>query len=78
MLKHYDAAERAARAALQFGESGAQARVNFVLGMALLATGENSEAKERLLRYLELNPKASERTQIELELRRLDQISASK
>jgi tetratricopeptide (TPR) repeat protein len=58
MLKRYDVADRSARAALRFGENGTQARANFVLGMALLGTGNNAEAKQHLLRYLELSPKA--------------------
>jgi tetratricopeptide (TPR) repeat protein len=78
MLKRYDIAERSARAALRFGESGNQARANYVLGMALLATGDNAEAKQHLLRYLELSPKAPEREQIQKELNRLDRIEAAK
>ena len=78
MLKHYDVAERSARAALRFGDSGPQARVNYVLGIALLAKGENTEAKQRLQRYLELTPKAAERDQIEKELSRLDQLKSAK
>ena len=72
MLKRYDAAESSARAALRFGDAGTQARVNYVLGIALLARGENTEAKQRLERYLELTPKAPERDQIEKELSRMD------
>jgi tetratricopeptide (TPR) repeat protein len=78
MLKRYDVAERSARAALRFGDTGAQTRVHYVLGMALLATGKNVEAKEQLVRYLELSPKAPEHDQIEHELDRLAQIAASK
>lgn len=78
MLKRYDVAERSARAALRFGDTGPQARVNFVLGMALLARGNNAEAKERLLRYLQLTPKAPERDQIMKELSRLEQLDAGK
>jgi tetratricopeptide (TPR) repeat protein len=78
MLKHYDVAERSARAALRFGDAGAQARVNYVLGIALLARGENSEAKQHLQRYLELNPKAPERDQIEKELSRVEQLESAK
>jgi TolA-binding protein len=76
MLKRYDVAESSARAALSFGDGGAQARADFVLGMALLARGENSEAKQRLLRYLELSPKAPERGQIEKELARIEQLES--
>jgi tetratricopeptide (TPR) repeat protein len=78
MLKHYDLAERSARAALRFGDAGTQARVNYVLGIALLAKEENAEAKQHLQRYLDLNPKAPERDQIEKELARLDHIEAVK
>ncbi len=78
MLKRYDVAESSARAALRFGETGAQARVNYVLGMALLATGHNVEAKRRLLRYLELSPKAPERDQVQRELSRLEKMEAGK
>ena len=78
MLKRYDVAERSARAALRFGDSGPQARANYVLGMALLATSNNSEAKQHLMRYLELTPKAPERDQIEKELARLGQIEKIK
>lgn len=74
MLKRYDVAESSARAALAFGDTGAQARVNFVLGMALLARGENAEAKQHLVRYLELVPQAPERDQVLKELRRLEEI----
>lgn len=78
MLKRYDVAERSARAALGFGEAGAQARANYVLGMTLLATGKNTEAKQHLLRYLELTPRAPERDQVLRELNRLEQIGASR
>ena len=74
MLKHYDVAASSARAALRFGDAGTQARVNYVLGIALLAKGEDAEAKQRLQRYLELSPKAPEHDQIEKELSRLDQL----
>lgn len=75
VLKRWDAAERSARAALRFGETPAQARAEYVLGMALLTRGANAEAKQRLLRYLELAPGAPERDQIKKELARLDQLS---
>lgn len=78
MLKHYDAAERSARSALRFGDAGTQARVNYVLGMALLARGENAEAKQHLQRYLDLSPKAPERDQIEKELSRVEQLESAK
>jgi tetratricopeptide (TPR) repeat protein len=78
MLKRYDVAERSARAALRFGDAGPQARANYVLGIALLALGNNAEAKQRLTRYLELAPKAPERDQVINELSRLDRISAAK
>ena len=76
MLKHYDVAERSARAALRFGDAGTQSRVNYVLGIALLAKGENSEAKQHLQRYLDLNPKAPERDQVEKELSRIEQLDS--
>jgi tetratricopeptide (TPR) repeat protein len=78
MLKRYDVAERSARAALRFGDTGVQVRVHFVLGMTLLARGDNAEAKQQLLRYLELAPKAPEREQIQRELSRVDQMDAGK
>lgn len=78
MLKHYDVAERAARAALNFGENGPQARANYILGMTLLARGENAGAKQFLTRYLELVPKAQERDQIIKELSRIDQLAFRK
>lgn len=78
MLKRYDVAERSARAALRFGDSGPQVRVNYVLGMALLARGNNPEAKQRLSRYLELAPKAPERDQVQKELSRLERVDAGK
>lgn len=71
MLKRYDVAERAARAALRFGETGPQARADYVLGMALLAKGDGAAARESLQRYLDLNPKATERDQIAKELARI-------
>jgi tetratricopeptide (TPR) repeat protein len=76
VLRRYDVAERSARAALRFGETPAQARADYVLGMALLALGSNGEARQRLVRYLELAPKAPERDQVMKELSRLDQIAA--
>lgn len=78
VLKRYDVAERSARAALTFGDSGPHARVNFILGMALLARGNNSEAKQHLLRYLDLAPKAAEREQVLRELSRLDRLESGK
>jgi tetratricopeptide (TPR) repeat protein len=78
MLKHYDVAERSARAALRFGDAETQARVNYVLGLALLARGENAEAKQHLQRYLDLNPKAPEHDQIEKELSRIDHLQSAK
>lgn len=78
MLKRYDVAERSARAALRFGDTGVQARVHFVLGMTLLARGNNAEAKQHLLRYLDLAPKAPEREQIQRELSRVDLLDAGK
>ena len=75
VLKRYDAAERSARAALRFGETPAQARADFILGMALLTRGSNAEAKQRLLKYLELSPKAPERDQVMKELSRLDHLA---
>lgn len=78
MLKHYDVAESSARAALRFGDAGTQSRVDYVLGIALLAKGENAEAKLRLERYLELSPKAPERDQIEKELSRIEQLESVK
>jgi len=78
MLKRYDVAERAARAALKFGDSGADARINYVLGMALLARGGNAEARQRLTRYLELVPAAPERELVERELARLDRLAGAK
>jgi tetratricopeptide (TPR) repeat protein len=74
MLKRYDVAERSARQALRYGDGGGNARINFVLGMALLARGGNLEARQRLTRYLELVPAAPERQQVEKELERLDRI----
>jgi tetratricopeptide (TPR) repeat protein len=74
MLKRFEAAERSARAALQFGESGGQARANSVRGMTLLARQNNVEARQHLLRYLELLPNAPERDQVKKELSRLEQI----
>jgi len=74
MLKRYDVAERSARQALRYGDGGANARINYVLGMALLARGGNVEARQRLTRYLELAPVAPEREQVEKELARLDRI----
>lgn len=76
MLKRYGAAESAARGALRFGDSGAQARVNYVLGMTLLARNNNAEAKQHLMRYLELVPQAPERDQVLKELKRLEEIDA--
>jgi tetratricopeptide (TPR) repeat protein len=76
VLKRYDVAERSARAALRFGDTPAQARADFVLGMALLARGGNAEAKQRLRRYLELSPAAPEREQVTKELSRLDRLEA--
>ncbi len=78
MLKRYDVAERSARAAVGFGDSGAQARAHYVLGMALLALGSNAEAKLHLLRYLELAPKAPERDSVQKELNRIEQVAAGK
>jgi Flp pilus assembly protein TadD len=78
MLKRDDVAEGAARAALRFGDSGPQARVNYVLGMTLLARSNNVEAKQHLTRYLELVPQAPERDQVLKELNRLEQLSASR
>jgi tetratricopeptide (TPR) repeat protein len=78
MLKRYDAAESSARAAMRFGDAGTQARVDYVLGIALLAKGENAEARQRLGRYLELSPKAPERDRIEKELSRLEQLQSAK
>jgi tetratricopeptide (TPR) repeat protein len=78
MLKRYEVAERAARLALRFGDGGANARVNFVLGMALLARGANAEAWQRLTRYLDLTPSAPERDQVQGELARLARIAAAK
>ncbi len=76
MLKRYEVAERSAREALRFGDSGGQVRVNYVLGMALLALGHNAEARQRLMRYLELLPSAPERDSVERELARLGKLSA--
>jgi len=76
MLKRYGVAESAARAALRFGDSGPQARVNYVLGMTLLAGNNNAEAKQRLTRYLDLVPQAPERDQVLKELSRLEQLDA--
>jgi tetratricopeptide (TPR) repeat protein len=76
VLKRYEVAESSARAALRFGETPAQARADYILGMALLALGSNDEARQRLVRYLELAPKAPERDQVMKELSRLDQIGA--
>ena len=78
MLKRYDVAERSAREALRFGDSGVQLRVNYVLGMALLARGHNAEAKQRLTRYLELSPKAPDRDQVQKELARLERLEAGR
>ncbi len=78
VLKRYDAAERSARAALRFGETPAQARAEYLLGMALLTKGSNVEARQRLLKYLELSPKAPEHDQVMKELARLDQLEAAK
>jgi tetratricopeptide (TPR) repeat protein len=78
MLKRYDVAEREARGALKFGDAGANARINYVLGMALLARGGNAEARQRLTRYLELAPTAPEREQVQKELERLDRIAGVK
>ncbi len=78
MLKRYDLAENSARAALGFGDSGPQARGHYVLGMALLARGDNAEAKQHLVRYLELAPKAPERDQVQKELNRIEQVAAGK
>jgi tetratricopeptide (TPR) repeat protein len=77
-LKRYDVAERAARGALKFGDGGANARIDYVLGMALLARGGNVEARQRLMRYLELAPGAPEREQVERELTRLDRLAGAK
>lgn len=74
MLKRYNVAESAARAALRFGDSGPQARVNYVLGMTLLAGSNSAEAKQRLLRYLELVPQAPEGDQVLKELNRLENV----
>lgn len=74
LLKRYEVAERSARAALRFGETPAQARADYVLGMALLALGRNEEAKQRLSHYLELAPKAPERDQVMKEISRLDRL----
>lgn len=72
MLKRYDAAERAARAALDFGDSPAQAKAHYLLAMALLTKGTNSdEARLQLQRYLELAPQAPEKAQIEAQLVRM-------
>ena len=74
MLKRYDAAERAARAALEFGDSPAQAKAHYLLAMALLTKGANpEEAKRELERYLELAPQAPEKAQIEAQLVRMGQ-----
>jgi len=78
MLKRYAVAESSARAALRFGDTGAQARINYVLGMTLLATGNNAEAKRHLLRYLELSPNVPERDQIEKELSRISQLESAR
>jgi tetratricopeptide (TPR) repeat protein len=75
MLKRYDVAERSARRALRYGDGGTNARIDFVLGMALLARGGNAEARQRLSRYLELVPAAPEREQVEKELERLDRLA---
>jgi tetratricopeptide (TPR) repeat protein len=77
MLKRYEVAEQSARAALRFGDSGPQVRVNYVLGMTLLARGNNSEAKKRLERYLELVPQAPDRDQVQKELTRLEKVAAA-
>jgi Tfp pilus assembly protein PilF len=71
MLKRYDVAEQAARAALQLGDTGPHARAGYVLGMVLLAKGDGPGAKEYLLRYLELTPNAPERDQIAKDLSRI-------
>jgi len=78
MLKRYEVAENSARSALRFGDTGAQSRVNYVLGMTLLARSNNAEAKQHLMRYLELVPQAPERDQVLRELSRLEQISLGK
>jgi len=78
VLKRYDVAERSARAALRFGDTPAQARAGYLLGMALLALGNNAEARQRLTHYLELAPKAPEHDQIMKELARVDQLAAGK
>lgn len=77
VLKRYGPAERSAAAALRFGDNADHARADYVLGYALLARGANAEAKQRLLRYLELSPKAPERPQIERELARIDSLAAA-
>ncbi|HVW12052.1 MAG TPA: tetratricopeptide repeat protein [Bryobacteraceae bacterium] len=78
MLKRYEVAEKSARAALRFGDAGANARVDFVLGMALIARGADREAWQRLTRYLDLAPGAPEREQVQDELARLARIAAAK
>jgi tetratricopeptide (TPR) repeat protein len=75
MLRRYDVAEREARRALKFGDAGPNARINYVLGMALLARGGNAEARQRLTRYLDLAPAAPEHEQVQKELERLDRIA---
>jgi len=77
-LKRYDVAERSARAALGFGDNAEHARADYVLGIALLAKGANAEAKQHLVRYLELAPKAPERDQVEKELARVEQLDPGK
>ncbi len=62
--RRFDAAETSARNAMRLDTSGEFPRAEYVLGLALLARGDEAGARRHLTHYLEIDPKAPDAAQI--------------
>jgi Tfp pilus assembly protein PilF len=71
-LKDMAGAESSAQQALRLDQSKKGYRAEYVLGRILLAKGDAAGARERISKYLELDPNAGDVEQIKTELQNLD------
>lgn len=65
------AAERSARRAVEIDVGNQTPRAEYLLGMLLIAKGQNKEAQEHLQKYLERDPKAADAAKIREQIDRL-------
>jgi tetratricopeptide (TPR) repeat protein len=77
-LKHYDAAEKSARAAVKLDPKHTNPRSEYLLGLVLAEKKDYASAAAELTEYLKLAPNAPDQAQVKDQLQQLEKLAGAK